>query len=99
MYKGKIFKESIHSVNPYHPDTPLGSDESIVYHAIASVYLKEGKVFEGKISDHIALAAEVDLSEQNVRGGFQGLVDSGYLTFGDDGDTFTPTEKLIRLFS
>lgn len=96
MFIGKILKLIPNQfANPYTPDMPISSPEHIVLKGLDWIYTKKVCVFVGKISDHKALAAEVDYSARDIEEGFQTLQELGYLTIDDDGDTFTPTEKYL----
>lgn len=94
MKIGKVFKTGITEVgNPYTPGISYGNR---VLAALDSVYISEGKVFEGSISDHITWADEKDISEQEIRANFQEMEEGGWVTI--DGDTFTPIDWLLRRY-
>lgn len=94
MKIGKVFKTGITEVgNPYTPGIAFGNR---VLAALDHIYVREGKVFEGSIDDHIKWADEKGISEQEIRASFQEMEESGWVTI--NGDTFTPIDWLINRY-
>ena len=94
MKIGKVFKTGITEVgNPYTPGISYGNRVLV---ALDRVYIQEGKVFEGSISDHIKWAAENGISEQEIRANFQEMEEGCWLSI--DGDTFTPLQWILRRY-
>lgn len=94
MKIGKVFKTGITEVgNPYTPGIAFGNR---VLAALDYVYIREGKVFEGSIDNHVQLGIEAGVSEQQIRANFQEMEEGGWLTI--DGDTFTPIDWLLKRY-
>lgn len=92
----KILKSGIKVVNPFTPDFPAAGRHLIVYAALNNVFTEAGYVFAGKVDEMVALGIEAGINERDLRGGFEDLVEYGFITI-DDG-VFTPTELYLRYF-
>lgn len=98
MYKGKILKTGIRRANPFIFDMPVAGDHMVILQALDNLYTQEGQVFEGKISDQIALAQEAGISEYLVRRGFEDLQKYGHITIGEDENMFAPTDRMLERY-
>lgn len=76
--------------------TKIGPEARVAMRLLNGVFLNQHAVFSGKIAQFIALGQQANISEEQVRASFKGLVGLGYIQIS--GDQFIPLQPLIDLF-
>jgi len=91
-----VLKTEVTTFNPFLNNREHTSDSRIVLDTLKTAYLREGKVFAGKVEEWVQIGVDASLEEQMLRNGFYELAD--YELISLEGEDFTPSGDFLNAF-